>query len=179
MKTISIIQPHFIPWIGFFEIIKKSDIFVFLDNVKIPHGKSFINRNNIIDIHGNIQWITVPINSKQKNLSIKDVIISNQFDKLKIQNIFKKNFINNKYFTDTYFLLENLLFYKTDSISDLNIYSTKLICDYLSIKPKFYKASEILNINNKKKKRFTNINYEIFWQRIKIYIRRRWKILFG
>ena len=150
MKTISIIQPHFIPWIGFFEIINKSDIFVFLNNVKYPYGKSFINRNNIIDIHNNIQWITVPIISKQKNLSIKDVKISNKFDRLAIQEIFKKNFINNKYFADTFFLLENILSYKTDSICDLNIYSTKLVCDYLGIKPEFFIASEILN-NNKKK----------------------------
>ena len=151
MKFISIVQPHFIPWIGFFDLINKSDKFIFLDCVKFPHGKSFIRRNNIINSHLNIEWISIPITSKQKNLLIKDVKIDESFNKLKILNTFKKNFLNNKYFDESYFLLEKILSNNFNFISDLNIYSTKLICNYLDIKTEFYLSSKMQFSDNKNK----------------------------
>lgn len=143
MKTISIIQPHFIPWIGFFEIINKSDIFVFLDNVKYPHGRSFINRNNLLRSDNQKLWITIPIKSKQKNLLIKHIKISKDFNKIKLLNNFRSIISNNKYFDEANLLFEKILSRNFDNLSDLNIYSTKLICNYLNIKTKFYQSSKL------------------------------------
>ena len=39
-KTISIHQPNFIPWLGYFNKIINSDIFIILDTVQYPRGKS-------------------------------------------------------------------------------------------------------------------------------------------
>ena len=64
MKIISICQPHFIPWIGYFFMIKKSNKFIFLDDVQY-NRRSWQNRVHIRS--------SLNINEKKfLSLSIKD-----------------------------------------------------------------------------------------------------------
>ncbi|MBI5188629.1 MAG: WbqC family protein, partial [Nitrospirae bacterium] len=44
MKIVSIHQPHFMPWLGYFDKIQRSDYFVFLDTVQFKKNE-FQNRN--------------------------------------------------------------------------------------------------------------------------------------
>ena len=44
MKIVSIHQPGYLPWLGFFKKIESADIFVFLDDVQYSRGK-WENRN--------------------------------------------------------------------------------------------------------------------------------------
>ena len=46
MKIVSICQPHFIPWIGYFLMLKKTDEFIFLDDVQY-NRRSWQNRVHI------------------------------------------------------------------------------------------------------------------------------------
>ena len=62
MKTISIHQPNFIPYLGFFYKWMKCDTFVFLDDAQfIKEGN--IHRNRIKTSQGP-QWLTIPILQK-------------------------------------------------------------------------------------------------------------------
>ena len=73
----SINQPAYLPWLGYFDRIIKSDIHIILDDVQFEKN-SFINRNKIVtDI--NWTWLTVPVQTKGKfgNLEIKDLKIDN------------------------------------------------------------------------------------------------------
>ena len=45
--TVSIHQPNYLPWLGYFRKIAQSDVFVFFDNVQMPIGKSLVTRNRI------------------------------------------------------------------------------------------------------------------------------------
>jgi hypothetical protein len=56
---VSIHQPAYLPWLGYFDRIAKSDAFIFLDNVQFERN-SFINRNRIKTANGPI-WLTVPV----------------------------------------------------------------------------------------------------------------------
>jgi hypothetical protein len=56
---VSIHQPAYLPWLGYFDRIAKSDAFIFLDNVQFERN-SFINRNQIKTANGPI-WLTVPV----------------------------------------------------------------------------------------------------------------------
>ena len=50
---ISIHQPAYLPWLGYFDKINKSDLFVFLDTVQFQKN-SFQNRNMILSIYGSL-----------------------------------------------------------------------------------------------------------------------------
>lgn len=57
--TISIHQPAYIPWMGYFNKIKNSDLFVLLDTVNYSKN-SFDNRNKIV-VNDQEEWLTIPI----------------------------------------------------------------------------------------------------------------------
>ena len=59
----SIMQPTFLPWLGYFQLINSVDKFVFLDDVQYSKG-SWHNRNQIL-LSGKKQWITIPIKKKK------------------------------------------------------------------------------------------------------------------
>ena len=73
---LSVHQPQYLPWLGYFGKVADSDLFVFLD---MPQYKKreFQNRNRIKGPKGEI-WLTVPVLSKGKfEQPIKDVEIDN------------------------------------------------------------------------------------------------------
>ena len=55
-------QPAFLPWLGYFDRIARSDVFVFLDGIQFEKN-SFINRNRIKTKRGPL-WLTIPVNHK-------------------------------------------------------------------------------------------------------------------
>jgi hypothetical protein len=75
MPTISINQPSYIPWAGYFERIAKSDVHVILDHVQYEKN-SLINRN-YIDIQSNSKFLTIPVLQKGRfqNLPINEVLV--------------------------------------------------------------------------------------------------------
>lgn len=68
---VSIHQPQYLPWLGYFDKISKSDVFVFLDNVQFKKNE-WQNRNRIKTAQG-WQWLTVPVIHKfsQKICEVK------------------------------------------------------------------------------------------------------------
>jgi hypothetical protein len=56
---VGIHQPNYIPWLGFFQKVVQSDIFVLYDNLQMPMGKSFLSRCKIKSPDGG-RWLTVP-----------------------------------------------------------------------------------------------------------------------
>ena len=74
---LSVHQPQYLPWLGYFDKIAKSDAFVFLDNVQYKK-REFQNRNRIRTKDGWI-WLTVPVITKDRfSQKISDVEINNE-----------------------------------------------------------------------------------------------------
>lgn len=66
-------QPNYLPWIGLFSRIKKSDCFIIVDQVQYEaHGVT--NRNKI---RTNMGWsyLTIPISAEFRISRIKDVTL--------------------------------------------------------------------------------------------------------
>lgn len=59
MTTVAIHQPAYLPWLGYLDRIRRSDVFVFLDTVQFEKN-SFTNRNRIKTASGPA-WLTVPV----------------------------------------------------------------------------------------------------------------------
>ena len=131
--TVSIHQPNFLPWLGYFYKILNSDYFVILDDVEYTKN-SFINRNKIKTPQGK-QWITVPViysgRSKQK---INESHIFNKKKSIKkvigtIEHNYKKALYFEKYFDE----LKGILETSDDCLSKLNIELISWILDKLEI----------------------------------------------
>src|SRR6476661_5616886 len=76
-KSIAIVQSNYIPWKGYFDMIRSVDEFILYDDVQYTR-RDWRNRNRIKSSHG-AQWLTIPVEVKGKYLQkIKETRVSDR-----------------------------------------------------------------------------------------------------
>lgn len=60
MTVLAAHQPNYLPWLGYFDKMRRADVFVLLDAVQYPRGQSVANRNRIRTAQGELM-LTVPV----------------------------------------------------------------------------------------------------------------------
>jgi len=141
MMIVSVHQPQYLPWLGYFDKIDKADVFVLLDNVQFKKNE-WQNRNKIKTANG-WQWLTVPVMYKFPQL-INEVGVNN---KDKWQHRQRQAIISNYKKAPEWVLLESffeeIFSSEWQSISQLNIHLVKKLVEILGIKTPLYVASEL------------------------------------
>ena len=160
MKTVSIMQPTYLPWLGYFDLTNRSDIFVFLDTVQLDK-RSWQQRNRIKTPNSEIM-LTVPVLTKGRfNQEIRDVEIdvSQRFEKKHFNSI-QLNYKNSKYYKLYIGELEEIFFSKISRLANLNIKLIKWLSSKIGIKTKFISSSE-LDVSGSKTELLINICMKI------------------
>ncbi|WP_374573314.1 WbqC family protein [Phenylobacterium sp.] len=67
---VSIMQPYLLPYIGYFQLIAASDVFVIYDDVQYMKG-GWINRNRVL-LNGAPHWLTMPVAHSPLHTLIRD-----------------------------------------------------------------------------------------------------------
>ena len=139
---VTIHQPNYFPYPGFFQKVLLSDICVILDRAQFEFD--ITNRNKIITPDGSWTRISVPIKKGQKFFEIKNVEINNdQAWAEKNWNLICKSY-NDFPFFDLYKTTLNSIFKKEwNLIFDLNFYTLKKVFEWLGIKTKIILDSEL------------------------------------
>tara|TARA_Y100000588_G_C14267332_1_gene930546 strand:- start:217 stop:855 length:639 start_codon:yes stop_codon:yes gene_type:complete len=136
---VSIHQPNFIPWLGFFKKLQKSDVTVFLDEVQYTKNYVF-NRNKIINDH----WLTIPVMHNSKTI-YREVRVNNN-EKWKKKHINSlKNYPKtcpNFEFIDEFI---NEIYIECDSklLIDYNLKSIDFLLKKFSMNPKIVLQSQL------------------------------------
>ncbi len=141
MTTISIHQPGYLPWLGFFKKIIFSDIFVFLDDVQYEKN-GWHNRNKIRTNEGWI-WLTVPVKSSI-SLNLNEVRIDNSTNWIqKHKKSIQFNYSKSKYFNEYWEPLELLYENDNGSLLHFNMKFINFFLKNLGIKTKTMFSSEL------------------------------------
>ncbi len=154
---VSILQPGYLPWLGFFEQVYKSDVFVIYDDVQYDkHG--WRNRNKIKTARG-IQWLTVPVLfSLKKPASVKDVKIDNAQDWQKKHFLSVKQSYSNAPFFNKYFgILEEAYLKRWEYLLELDIYFIMRLSECLGMSHKNIVLSSTLNVKGDRIEKLINI----------------------
>lgn len=132
-KTVGILQPGYLPWLGFFEQINRCDIFVLYDDAQFEKG-SWRNRNRIKTPNGP-QWLTVPVLLKGQGFPlIKDVVINASvlWQKKHIKAI-TQNYSKSRFFSHYAESLFEILNRPWKYLADLDLELTHWIMKQLNI----------------------------------------------
>ena len=112
-------QPAYLPWLGYFDRIKRCDTFVYLDSVQFENN-SFINRNRI-KTATEPQWLTIPVLHKDHlDSSMLTTRIENARDwrKKHLRSI-EQNYRKAPFFAPNFAKLEQLYRENHDVLADL------------------------------------------------------------
>jgi hypothetical protein len=130
-RVVSIHQPNFLPWLGYFDKILKSDVFIFLDDVQVPKkGASWSNRSQIL-IGGRPQWITVPISRTKGLQRLNEVEINALKWQKSIEETIRMAYSRAPYFVETMSVLVEVFSFETQRLSDWNRNAVQTILKHL------------------------------------------------
>ena len=117
---VSISQPAYLPWIGYFDRIARSDVHIVLDDVPLERGSTtrFTNRNRIKTPNG-AMWLTIPVKTAGLGQPlIRDVVIDNEVQwRRKHMNAVKGNYSRAPFFEDHCSWLRKFFEAKWDSLA--------------------------------------------------------------
>ncbi|MDP1771326.1 MAG: WbqC family protein [Methylobacter sp.] len=143
MSVVVVLQPGYLPWLGFFDQLIRSDVFVYYDDVQYDkHG--WRNRNRIKSPTGPI-WLTVPVlNGGRFGQKIHEVEIDNRSSwARKHITAIGQNYSKAPYVRRFLPQLEELLMRRWDSLAELDIASVEMICDWIGIHRKVERSSKL------------------------------------
>ena len=149
---VSIHQPEHFPYLGFFQKMRESDLFIILDDVKFKKN-NFQNRNRFLNNNGKEEWFTVPVEKKANSKLIKDVKLAEDYGwRKKLKKQMQINFGLDIGLLD--------FIYDDDSLCSVNCKSISHCRKELDINTKIIQSSE-LNINGSKSELLYNICKEV------------------
>ena len=156
---VSIHQPNYLPWLGFFNKIKQSDLFILFDDVQFPRGKKHFGHRNRIKTNFNAsKWLTVPIQNKSDMVSFNDTDINYSLDwnkeHLRLIEIFYKDA---PYFKKYFHSINDILLYDFKTLSSLNVHLINYFIRVLNIETEVILSSNLVTDNISGADRITTI----------------------
>jgi hypothetical protein len=138
--TVSIHQPQYLPWLGFYDKVDRADVYVILDTVQFKKNE-YQNRNRIKTAQG-WQWITVPVGYRFPQ-RIDEVTVNNESPWAhKHRQALVTNYSGSPHFDHVFPALDAILQTRWDRISDLNRRTVEVLMGLLDIDTPVRSAGE-------------------------------------
>ena len=135
MKKIVILQSNYIPWKGYFDLIKSADEFIFYDEVQYTKN-DWRNRNKIKSEMG-LHWLTIPVKQDFLAQRILDTkVVDDRWKKKHFQTIRQYYSKATCFASEIKFVEELYGTCVTDSISEINYHFISRIAEHLGITTK-------------------------------------------
>ena len=147
---LAIMQPYFLPYIGYYQLISAVDTFVIYDNIKYSK-KSWVNRNRLL-VNSEATTFSLPLQKDSDSLDVVERKLASDFNRSKLLNKFRGAYRKAPYFESTYSLLEEIVNYQEDNLFRYIYHSIKKTCAYLGINTEIQISSEIAIDHNLKAK---------------------------
>jgi len=142
-KKVAIMQPYFLPYIGYFQLINAVDEFIIYDNIQYTK-KGWINRNRILD-NGSDKLFTVPLKKDSDYLDVVDRKLSDTWDKdrKKLINSLYTLYHKAPHFEEAYSIVTECLLDDENNLFNFILNSLNRVNKYLDIETSIVISSSI------------------------------------
>ena len=142
-KRVAIMQPYFLPYVGYFHLINSVDEFVIYDNIQYTK-KGWINRNRIL-VNGSDKILTLPLKKDSDYLDVKDRFLADSWDKEKIKmlNQIKAAYRKAPYYDKVLPIISSIFELPNTNLFEFILGSLHLLNSYLRISTKITISSDV------------------------------------
>jgi hypothetical protein len=156
-RLVAVHQPNFLPWLGFFYKWRRSDLFVFYDDVQFVR-RSIINRVRIKSPRG-AQWLTLPVKQKGRyDQAIMAVEIDNERPwQKKMLGSLHACYARAPYFDPYIGELEAMLFKEYRLLVDLNLDLLSWLAALLGIAAETVRSSQLPGVTGSATDRLVSV----------------------
>jgi hypothetical protein len=139
---VGIHQPNFMPWLGYFYKLYKSDVFIFLDDVQFQKtGANYTNRVSI-NMNGKSQYLTIPVKRYSGTWKINETQFNDEKWKKKVIGSLQSNYGKAKHFKENKDFIFDLINHKASNLAEYNIKIIKEFAIKLDITTKMLNSSD-------------------------------------
>jgi hypothetical protein len=141
---VAIMQPYFLPYIGYFQLMASVDTFVVFDDVNFIN-RGWINRNRLL-LNGVAHTFTVPLRGASQNRLICDIELVDEYGwREKLLRTIRQAYGKAPCYAQVSALLENLINYPSIRLDEFLLNSLREIVRYLSLEVEIVSTSRIYN----------------------------------
>ena len=145
---LGIMQPYFMPYIGYFQLMKAVDKYVIYNDVNYIKG-GWVARNNIL-LHGEKQLFTIKLQGASPNKRFIDIQILDDFKKL--TKTLELNYAKAPFFESVMGVMNDVLSFSEKRLDLFIKNSFERILSYLGINTELILSSDIVKDNSLKGK---------------------------
>ena len=129
---LAIMQPYFLPYIGYFQLIAAVDLFIVYDNIKYTK-KGWINRNRMLQ-NGKDAMFSLPLKGASDSLDICERELAATFNRDKMLNQFAGVYRRAPFFDETFQLVEQIIRCQDTNLFGFLHHSIGRTCEHLGLK---------------------------------------------
>ncbi len=138
---LAIMQPYFMPYIGYFQLIAAVDLFVVYDNIEYTK-KGWINRNRLLQ-NGKDMIFTLPLKRDSDYLDVRERELAANFNRDKLLSQLKGAYRCAPYSAQTFPLVERIVHFGDANLFRYLHHAIVTTCGHLGIKTRIRVSSEI------------------------------------
>src|SRR5262245_49961382 len=139
--TLGIMQPYFLPYIGYWQLLSAVDRFVVYDNVKYTK-KGWINRNRFLRDE-TAAVFTVPLKHGSDFLNIRDRDLADDFKPGKLLNVFRAAYRQAPFFNEAFPVIEMIITAPPRNLFEYLYNNIQMMANYLGIRTSLIVSSTI------------------------------------
>lgn len=140
VNSIAIMQPYFLPYIGYWQLMASVEKFIVYDDVNYIKG-GWVNRNRIV-INGRPSYFTIPLVGASPNKKISELKICNKMPwREKINMGFKNTYSRSAHFAEVMPVLASIIDCKEENLSNFLFEQLIVMRDALGVEAKMERAS--------------------------------------
>lgn len=138
--TLAIMQPYFLPYIGYFSLLKAVDRFVVYDDVAFIN-RGWVNRNQIL-VGGKAHLFTIPLREASQNKKIREIALDESTRwREKLLRTVEQSYKKAPHFAPAYSLLAQVLQTPAETIADLALNGLQAVNEYLGLRTELVPTS--------------------------------------